>query len=184
MLFAHLPRKRRRRSQTGFSLVELMMVIFIISVLAALGTTALSRYINKSRTSEAVGHLARMWTGAISYYETDHVASSGATLPKQFPGDCTEVLEPECCPQPGMRCAGNSSVFELEPWKSIGFNMPTQHLYRPSFRACPDATVNVWAEARGDLDCDGIESKFIRRATAVNGDVMGFQAAAAVNEME
>ena len=42
----------------------------------------------------------------------------------------------------------------------------------------------MWAEAWGDLDCDGQLGRFIRRATVVNGDIQSYPAPAVVNELE
>src|SRR6185295_18580356 len=88
------------RRQRGFSLVELMMVMFMIGVLSTLIGTAYMRNVKRSRTTEAVGHLQKMWAGAISYYESDHASGTGLMANKQFPGDCDSftVAEEDCCP--------------------------------------------------------------------------------------
>src|SRR4051794_19892162 len=75
-----------RKRQSGFTLVELMIVVAIIGILAAVATPAFSKYVKRSRTAEAVGHLNKMWAGSVTYYETDHTDSSGNAVPKQFPG--------------------------------------------------------------------------------------------------
>jgi prepilin-type N-terminal cleavage/methylation domain-containing protein len=50
-------RSRRSRRRSGFSLMELMIVVVITSVLAAIAIPTFSGYIQKSRTSEAVDFL-------------------------------------------------------------------------------------------------------------------------------
>jgi prepilin-type N-terminal cleavage/methylation domain-containing protein len=178
--------KRQRVSRSrGFSLVELMMVVAMIGILSSIGGVAWMRYVKKSRTSEAVGHLQKMWVGAMSYYESDHADSSGGMLDKQFPGDCSYTWEEDCCSFPDQRCPGSHPVYMEEPWKSLGFNIADKHLYRPAFTACPDSKHNMVAEAQGDLDCDGTPSVFIRKANVLpNGDVQGYATPAVINETE
>ena len=154
----------------------------MIGILASIASVAWMRYVKRSRTTEAVGHLQKMWTGAMSYFESDHADSTGVMLDKQFPGDCGVAIENDCCPD---RCPGSDPVFMGDPWKSLGFNISDPHLYRPVFWACPDPRKNMWAESWGDLDCDGVQAKFIRKANVLpNGDVQGYATPAIINETE
>ena len=54
-------RANERARVAGFTLVELMIVVAIIGVLAAIAIPAFSRYVRKARTAEAVGTLANLW---------------------------------------------------------------------------------------------------------------------------
>jgi prepilin-type N-terminal cleavage/methylation domain-containing protein len=177
---------QRRRGAAGFSLIELMLVVAMIGILSSIAGVAWMRYVKKSRTTEAVGHLQKMWAGAMSYYEADHADSVGVMLDKQFPGSCGVSIENDCCSYPEQRCPGNAAVYQTdETWKAIGYNISDKHLYRPVFWGCPDPKRNMWAEAWGDLDCDGVQAKFIRKADVLpNGDVQGYATPAVVNETE
>jgi prepilin-type N-terminal cleavage/methylation domain-containing protein len=175
----------RARRSAGFSLVELMIVVAIIGILGSIGSVALSRYIKKSRTAEAAGHLSKMWAGSLAYYEADHTSSTGAMLPKQFPGTCAASLESDCCTQPGGKCAGNAAVYRNATFVALGFNIPDPHLYRAIYWACPSAATNMWAEAWGDLDCDGTTARFVRKADVqANGDILGYPVVAPINPLE
>lgn len=59
---------RSRKSQGGFSLVELMVVVAIIGVLAAIAVPAVNKYIAKARQSEAKTNLAALYTSEKAFY--------------------------------------------------------------------------------------------------------------------
>jgi len=184
--------------QRGFTLVELMIVMFIIGMLAALAAPAFSKYVKKSRTAEAAGTLSKVFSGAVSYYEADHADSSGATVPKQFPvfanGSCDPdpYMEPGCCSYPDKRCPGNDTRYSGEPWVSLQFNLPNPHLYRPRYHTCVSVSGPfssnrfVRAEATGNLDCDSVEARFIRSGlvNTSSGDLDKGGAAFEVNATE
>ena len=178
--------ERPRARSAGFTLIELMLVVAMIGILSSIGGVAWMRYVKRSRTTEATGHLQKMWTGAMSYYESDHASDTGAMLDRQFPENDSGDVEPDCCSTSDQRCLGNDPVFAQPAWKALNFNIADRHLYRPIYvGGFPNPKTNLWMEAWGDLDCDGVFAKFIRRANVLpNGDVQGYATPAVLNETE
>ena len=178
----------RRRKANGFTLVELMIVV-------AIAIPAFTRYIRKSRTAEAAGHLNKMWAGSLTYYMSDFTtiddSGSAIALAKQFPGSgyaaARETTDGNlCCAQVGGRCPGGSTVWATdEVWKALKFALADPHNFLPAYASTGDGTDSAFtAQALGSFGCK-VLSTFTREGYVTKGgDVAGQIQPIVVHELE
>ena len=158
---------KRFKSSKGFSLVELMIVVAIIGILAAVAVPAFMKYMKRSRTTEAPGNLKKIFEGAKGYFEKGSVVNrSGVVQLLTFPTQ--EVMTPAagCCAGAGQRCQTGSHWSLSVTWTAIGFEISDPHYFQYRFDSQGDGTDAMFtAGAHADLDCDTQLSTFERSAT-------------------
>ena len=180
--------RRIRHGVSGFTLVELMIVVAIIGLLAAIAIPAFTRYVRKARTTEAVGHLNKEWVGSLTYYESEHTLAFGVVLTKEFPGPSAAwASASECGCLTGTFCSGNNSIWNADAvWKALNFSLPDPHHYMPGFSASGSGSAAQFtAFSKGDLNCNGVLAQFSREgAINGNGDVTGSRIPLVVHELE
>jgi type IV pilus assembly protein PilA len=172
-------KKWRSPDVLGFTLMELMTVVFIIGILAAVAVPMLVRYMTKAKTAEAHFNLRKIYDGEVGYYEEERTDSSGHVLSKAF------ISLARTPTTPGQnKLFGN---FSTEGWEAIKFAADGPVQYGYSVVASGTGTVAAFtARAEGDLDGDGTLSIFERVGSVdpESGEVQGGGAIFTLEELE
>jgi type IV pilus assembly protein PilA len=165
--------KLRSRAQKGFTLIELMIVVAIIGILAAVAIPAFMKYIKKSKTSEAREFVKKIYDGARSYW-MDPNTPAGSMVPTapQFPYSIAAYTPTSgCCAIAGTgnpeKCTPTSTPWESSAsWTALHFSVDDPHYYVYNYVASTpvagavDGSNNFTALAQGNLDCDATYSTF------------------------
>lgn len=82
-----------KQQARGFSLVELLIVVVIIGVLAAIAIPAYGNYVTRSRLSEAFTGLGTIQTSAEEYWSNNHTyAGLDTATPSRMPPNSVNFI--------------------------------------------------------------------------------------------
>ena len=150
-----------RRAQQGFTLIELMIVVAIIGILAAVAIPAFMDYMKKGKSSEAELQLAKIKTNAKANFNTD----------SSYPAVTAPVTPTAtCCAQDlggKKKCAVAGADWATAPWQALDFQLDEPFYFQYQYTG----TANTYtANAIGDLDCDATSVSYVLTGSVTNGN--------------
>ncbi|HEY3359393.1 MAG TPA: prepilin-type N-terminal cleavage/methylation domain-containing protein [Polyangia bacterium] len=133
----------RSRRTKGFTLVELMIVVAIISVLAAVAIPAFQKYIIRSKAAEAAPMLRKIMDGAAAYFYVDHATSAGDIIKSQFPASTTTFYPAELPVGRKVPPAATDPTEADKPtWAALRFWLPDPVSFHYQFLSSGAGTLN------------------------------------------
>jgi prepilin-type N-terminal cleavage/methylation domain-containing protein len=150
--------RHRKSAQKGFTLIELMIVVAIIGILAAVAYSQFRDMLNSSKGTEAEINLDAIKKGAEIYEKANNV------FPDRAEGQGEPTPAEACCTTAEKKCAAQPELWKPDDgsktiWTDLNFALNSSHYFQYQYDS-EDNGNKFTALAIGNVGCRGDDQTY------------------------
>ena len=142
----------------GFTLIEMLVVVLIIGILAAIALPQYQKAVEKARAAEAVTRISQL-EKAIDLWR---LTNPGEECEYFFEGErkCSSLdVDFPCDRTSRDTCYTRDFLYQIKPWEIMAYRESDSHYYVLHVGLNPKERMCGWFDSIGKAVCDGLAAQ-------------------------